>query len=78
MDNHDLITVEPLCSGPLGELHFGHYNIRVAFIDGLFCTTNWDLGFWPYIYRGGLYSGVAVKRGSSVYFVAPREVSIRK
>ncbi len=24
----------------------------------------WDLGSWP-LYRGGLYSGVAVKRGST-------------
>ncbi len=51
----------------LGEQHFGRY-IGVAFIEGLFCTQLfiWDLGSWP-LYRGGLYSGVAIKRGSTVY-----------
>ncbi len=56
----------PSIAPTLGEQHFGHY-IRVAFIEGLFCTQSVHLGpgSWP-LYRGGLYSGVAVKRGSTV------------
>ncbi len=42
---------------------FGLY-IGVAFIEGLFCT-NCSFGTWVPS-RGGLYSGVAVKRGSTV------------
>ncbi len=51
----------------LSELKF----IGVAFIEGLFCTNcsfGWDLGSWP-LYRSGLYSGVAVKRGSTVVVI---------
>ncbi len=36
--------------------------MRGCFVHKLFI---WDLGAWP-LYRGGLYSGVAVKRGSTV------------
>ncbi len=36
--------------------------MRGCFVHKLFI---WDLGSWP-LYRGGLYSGVAVKRGSTV------------
>ncbi len=53
---------------PCGEQHFGRY-IGVALIDGLFCTQTVHLG--PGCLHGryiavGLYSGVAVKRGSIV------------
>ncbi len=37
--------------------------MRGCFVHKVFI---WDLGSWP-LYRGGLYSGVAVKRGSTVY-----------
>ncbi len=54
----------------LGEQKFGRYNysgawplLRGCFVHKLFI---WDLDSWP-LYRGGLYSGVAVKRGSNVY-----------
>ncbi len=62
------IQWNPSIAATLGEEHVGHY-IGVAFIEGLFCTqincSFWDLDSWP-LYRGGLYSGVAVKRGSTV------------
>ncbi len=54
-------TVEPLYSGhPRGTTL-----LRGCFVHQLFI---WDLGAWP-LYRGGLYSGVGVKRGSTVYSV---------
>ena len=36
--------------------------LRGCFVHKLFI---WDLSSWP-LYRGGLYSGVAIKRGSTV------------
>ncbi len=50
----------------IGEQHFGCY-IGVAFIEGLFCTQTVHLGpgFLAVIQRC-LYSGVAVKRDSTV------------
>ncbi len=59
------IIQNPSIAATLGEQNFGRY-IGVAFIEGLFCHKLfiWDLDSWP-IYRGGLYSGVAVKRGST-------------
>ena len=53
----------------LGEQHLGRY-IGVVFIEGLFCIRMfiWDLDSWP-LHRGGLYSGVAAKRGSTVYII---------
>ncbi len=55
----------PSIAATLGEQHFGHY-IGVAFIEGLFCTS---FGTWvPGRYIAvGLYSGVAVKRGSTLH-----------
>ncbi len=43
--------------------------LRGCFVHKLFI---WDLGSWP-LYRGDLYSGVAVKRGSTVVtkFIQP-------
>ncbi len=38
--------------------------MRGCFVHKLFI---WDLDSWP-LYRGGLYSGVAVKRGSTVIY----------
>ncbi len=64
-----LTTVEPLYSGhPWGTKFWPLYNygwplLRGCFVHKLFI---WDLGSWP-LYRGGLYSGVAVKRGSTVH-----------
>ncbi len=58
--------MEPLYNGcTLGEHNFGCY-IGVAFIEE---SQNVHLGpgFLAVTYRGGLYSGVAVKRGSTVY-----------
>ncbi len=58
----------PSIAATLGEQHFGRY-IGVAFIEALFCTQTVHLGpgFLAVIqYRGGLYSGVAVKRVSTV------------
>ncbi len=61
-------TVEPLYSGHLWGTTFGPYT-EVAFIEGLFCTQTVHLGpgCLAVISPGGLYSGVAVKRGSTVY-----------
>ena len=66
----DAIVVQwnPSIAATLGEQHFGRYT-GVAFIEGLFCTQTVCLG--PGCLRGryiavGLYSGVAVKRGSTV------------
>ncbi len=45
---------------------------RVGFIEGLFYKLFiWDLGAWPLylswpLFRGGLYSGVAVKMGYAI------------
>ncbi len=60
------IQWNPSIAAILGEQHFSHY-IGVAFIEGLFCT-NCSFGTWvPGRYIAvGLYSGVAVKRGSTV------------
>ncbi len=56
-------TVEPLDSGhPWGTTFWPLYTVGVAFIEGLFCT---HLG--PEFLAVILYSGVAVKRGSTVY-----------
>ncbi len=53
-------TVEP-------SIALGNSYIGLAFIEGLFCTRSFGtcMGSWP-LYRGGLYSGVAVKRGSTI------------
>ncbi len=62
-----ILQWNPSIAATLGEQKFGLY-IGVAFIEGLFCTQSVHLGpgfLWP-LYRGGLYSGVAVKRGSTV------------
>ncbi len=59
--------MEPSIAATLGEQHFGSY-IGVAFIEGLFCTQTVHLGpgCLAVIITVGLYSGVAVKRGSTV------------
>ncbi len=61
------IQWNPSIAATLGEQHFGRY-IGVAFIEGLFLCTNCSFGTWvPGRYIAvGLYSGVAVKRGSTV------------
>ncbi len=60
------IQWNPSIAATLGEQHFGRYTgvdlLRGCFVHKLFI---WDLGSWL-LYRGGLYSGVAVKRGSTV------------
>ncbi len=63
-----LFCTQTVHLGP-GFLDFGRF-IGVAFIERLFCTqtVHLDLGPWP-LYRGGLYSGVAVKRGSTVVVI---------
>ncbi len=63
------IQWNPSIAATLGEQHFGRY-IGVAFIEGLFCT-NCSFGTWvPGRYIAvGLYSGVAVKRGSTVFLL---------
>ncbi len=64
-----MCTVEPLyIAATLGDQHFGRYT-EVAFIEGLFCTQTVHLGpgFLAVISQLALiYSGVAVKRGSTV------------
>ena len=58
-------TVEPLYSShPWGAKFWPLYIqgwplLRGCFVHKVFI---WDLGSWP-LYKGGLYSGVAVKRG---------------
>ncbi len=47
---------------PKGDRYRGVPLFRGSFVHKLFI---WDLGSWP-LYRGGLYSGVAIKRGSTV------------
>ncbi len=59
--SHEMTTVEPSIAATLGEQHFGRY-IGVAFIEGLFCTTNCSFGTWI----PSRYTEVAVKRGSTV------------
>ncbi len=61
----------PSIAATLGEQNFGCY-IGVAFIEGLFCTQTVRLipGFLAVIQR---WSGVAVKRGSTVYSITTQQ-----
>ena len=55
------IQWNPSIAATLGEQNFGCYNVYRGWplLKGCFVQT------WP-LYRGGLYSGVAVKRGCTV------------
>ncbi len=59
-----LLQWNPSITDTFGEQHFGPY-VEMAFIEGLFCTQTVHLGPGLYIVVG-LYSGVAVKRSSTV------------
>ena len=65
-----IVQWNPSIAATLGDQHFGRYT-EVAFIEGLFCT-NCSFGTWvPGRYIAvGLYSGVVVKRGSTVVHAA--------
>ncbi len=59
-----MVASNPSIVATLGEQNVGHYiGVAYCFVHTLFI---WDLGAWP-LYRGGLYSGVAVQRGSTVH-----------